>query len=43
MAAFSRGNAETAALQQNVEDQLNRLLSQLQDLEEMRADLDDDE
>eukprot|EP01096_Ripella_sp_DP13-Kostka_P017490 TRINITY_DN8952_c0_g1_i1.p1 TRINITY_DN8952_c0_g1~~TRINITY_DN8952_c0_g1_i1.p1 ORF type:complete len:195 (+),score=98.10 TRINITY_DN8952_c0_g1_i1:368-952(+) len=41
--AASRGKQETAVLIENVEDQLNRLLAQLEDLEELRADLDDDE
>eukprot|EP01112_Ceratiomyxa_fruticulosa_P021933 TRINITY_DN788_c0_g1_i1.p1 TRINITY_DN788_c0_g1~~TRINITY_DN788_c0_g1_i1.p1 ORF type:complete len:485 (-),score=142.16 TRINITY_DN788_c0_g1_i1:126-1388(-) len=39
----SRGQSETAKLRTNVEDQLNRLLAQLQDLEELREDIDDDE
>jgi hypothetical protein len=39
----NRGQAETAQLKSNVEDQLNRLLSQLEDLEELREDLDEDE
>jgi hypothetical protein len=37
------GSGETNKLKANVEDQLNRLLTQLQDLEDMREDLDDDE
>jgi len=40
---MSRGAQETAKLIENVEDQLNRLLAQLEDLEELREDLDDDE
>jgi len=36
----TRGRAETGALRKNIEEQLNRLLSQLQDLEEMKAELD---
>merc|ERR1712000_172474 len=39
----NRGQAETAQLKTNVEDQLNRLLSQLEDLEELKEDLDEDE
>eukprot|EP00616_Rhizochromulina_sp_CCMP1243_P017361 CAMPEP_0118984878 /NCGR_PEP_ID=MMETSP1173-20130426/38681_1 /TAXON_ID=1034831 /ORGANISM="Rhizochromulina marina cf, Strain CCMP1243" /LENGTH=161 /DNA_ID=CAMNT_0006935559 /DNA_START=15 /DNA_END=496 /DNA_ORIENTATION=- len=39
----SRGDAETAALRSNVEGQLNRLLTQLQDLEDMRDELTDEE
>ena len=38
-----RGNAETLRLKANIEDQLDRLLTQLQDLEDMREDFDDDE
>lgn len=41
--AASRGKQETAILLANVENQLNRLLAQLEDLEELRADIDDDE
>lgn len=33
----TRGAAETTALRANIESQLNRLLSQLQDLEDMRS------
>ncbi len=40
---MSRGVQETAALKRNIEEQLNRLLNQLEDLETLRADLDDDE
>lgn len=36
----SRGTAETAKLRENIESQLTRLLTQLQDLEELRAELD---
>ncbi|EDO30486.1 predicted protein [Nematostella vectensis] len=39
----SRGKSETHKLQQNLEEQLDRLVAQLADLEECRADLDDDE
>ena len=39
----SRGSAETEKLKQNLNDQLERLVQQLQDLEECREDLDDDE
>ena len=39
----SRGQAESELLRSNVEDQLNRLLSQLEDLEELKDDLDEDE
>ena len=39
----SAGNTETAALKANMEAQLSRLLTQLQDLEDSRADLDDTE
>lgn len=41
--ATQRGAAETNQLQQNVEEQLSRLVTQLQDLEENREELDDDE
>eukprot|EP01102_Stenamoeba_stenopodia_P004922 TRINITY_DN15426_c0_g1_i1.p2 TRINITY_DN15426_c0_g1~~TRINITY_DN15426_c0_g1_i1.p2 ORF type:complete len:221 (-),score=82.90 TRINITY_DN15426_c0_g1_i1:100-675(-) len=41
--AASRGKQETEKLKTNVEDQLNRLLSQLQDLEEGKEFLDEDE
>eukprot|EP00622_Pseudochattonella_farcimen_P004268 FR739626.1.p1 GENE.FR739626.1~~FR739626.1.p1 ORF type:complete len:194 (+),score=27.19 FR739626.1:132-713(+) len=43
MASGSRGEAESSALQKNVEDQLDRLLSQLEDCETMREELDDEE
>jgi len=36
----SRGTAETAKLRGNIESQLTRLLTQLQDLEELKAELD---
>lgn len=39
----SRGSAETEKLKKNLNDQLERLVQQLQDLEECRDDLDDDE
>ncbi|EFA86633.1 leucine zipper containing protein [Heterostelium album PN500] len=39
----SRGQSETSRLKANIEEQLNRLLSQLQDLEELRADISDEE
>lgn len=39
----SRGASETSKLRTNIEDQLNRLLAQLQDLETLRADIDEDE
>ena len=39
----SRGKSETEKLQQNLEDQLDRLVNQLSDLEECKEDLDDDE
>lgn len=39
----SRGRSETEKLKQNLEDQLDRLVQQLQDLEECRDELDDDE
>jgi hypothetical protein len=41
--AANRGKQETEKLQKNIEDQLNRLLSQLEDLEELKADLAEDE
>lgn len=37
---MAHGAQETAKLKANVEDQLNRLMTQLQDLEEMKGDLD---
>jgi hypothetical protein len=39
----SRGQAETDKLRQNIENQLNRLLTQLNDLEELREELTQDE
>mmetsp|Transcript_16314 Transcript_16314/g.25324 ORF Transcript_16314/g.25324 Transcript_16314/m.25324 type:complete len:189 (-) Transcript_16314:755-1321(-) len=39
----SYGTAETEKLRANVEDQLARLLQQLQDCEELKGDLDEDE
>lgn len=39
----SHGAAETQRLKLNVQDQLNRLLQQLTDLEELRDELDDEE
>lgn len=39
----SRGKSETGKLRQNMEEQLDRLMQQLQDLEECREELDDDE
>jgi Beta-catenin-interacting protein ICAT len=39
----SRGEAETQALRQRVNDQLNRLMNQLKDLEENKEALDEDE
>ncbi|EGG22527.1 Zinc finger protein [Cavenderia fasciculata] len=39
----SRGQSETSKLKTNIEEQLNRLLSQLQDLEELREDLSQEE
>jgi hypothetical protein len=39
----SHGQAETEKLKQNVQEQLNRLITQLQDLDEFRSELDDDE
>ncbi|KAK3743419.1 hypothetical protein QZH41_011535 [Actinostola sp. cb2023] len=39
----SRGRTETHKLKQNLEEQLDRLVAQLSDLEECREDLDDDE
>lgn len=39
----SRGKSETGKLRQNMEEQLDRLMQQLADLEECREDLDDDE
>ncbi|XP_063799902.1 protein LZIC [Pseudophryne corroboree] len=39
----SRGTTETSKLRQNLEEQLDRLMQQLQDLEECRDELDADE
>ncbi|XP_059960790.1 protein LZIC-like [Mesoplodon densirostris] len=39
----SRGKTETSKLKQNLEEQLDRLMQQLQDLEECREELDTDE
>eukprot|EP00051_Salpingoeca_urceolata_P009598 m.116344 g.116344 ORF g.116344 m.116344 type:complete len:190 (+) comp16376_c0_seq5:1334-1903(+) len=39
----SRGDTETDKLKQNLQEQLDRLMVQLQDLEECREDLEDDE
>ncbi|XP_072306256.1 protein LZIC isoform X1 [Eucyclogobius newberryi] len=39
----SRGKTETGKLKQNMEEQLDRLMQQLQDLEECREELDEDE
>jgi len=39
----SRGKSETDKLKHNLEEQLDRLMAQLSDLEECREDLDDDE
>ncbi|XP_028438618.1 protein LZIC isoform X2 [Perca flavescens] len=39
----SRGKSETGKLRQNMEEQLDRLMQQLQDLEECREELDEDE
>ena len=35
----SRGKSETEALKANIEAQLNRLVTQLQDLEDLKEDL----
>lgn len=43
VAMASRGKTETGKLRQNMEEQLDRLMQQLQDLEECREDLDEDE
>ncbi|XP_040050200.1 protein LZIC [Gasterosteus aculeatus] len=39
----SRGKSETGKLRQNMEGQLDRLMQQLQDLEECREEMDDEE
>jgi ElaB/YqjD/DUF883 family membrane-anchored ribosome-binding protein len=43
MASTSRGKQETDKLTTNIQDQLNRLVSQLEDLEEMKDEMDEDE
>eukprot|EP01038_Epipyxis_sp_PR26KG_P013570 gene13570-18211_t len=40
---MSRGDSETNKLKENIEEQLKRLLTQLQDVEEMRNDMDEEE
>ena len=40
---MSHGSEETTRLRANIEAQLGRLLAQLSDLDELRAELDDDE
>ena len=39
----SHGTVETQKLKANIQDQLTRLMMQLQDLEDLRAELDDAE
>ncbi|KYR00391.1 leucine zipper and ICAT like protein [Tieghemostelium lacteum] len=39
----SRGQTETSKLKINIEEQLNRLLSQLQDLEELKEEISEEE
>lgn len=39
----SRGSNETLKLKSNIQDQMHRLLTQLQDLDEMKDDLEEDE
>ena len=39
----SHGSEETEKLKENLQEQLNRLLTQMSDLEELREELDDDE
>ncbi|XP_037124320.1 protein LZIC [Syngnathus acus] len=39
----SRGKSETGKLRQNMEEQLDRLMQQLQDLEECREEIDEEE
>lgn len=39
----SHGEGATARMRENIENQLKRILNELQDLEEMREELDDDE
>ena len=41
--AAREGKEATGQLLQNIQDQLNRLITQLADLEEMKADLEEDE
>ena len=43
MAGSSRGDFETQQLRANVEEQLQRLLTQLEDLDELRDEMDDGE
>jgi len=43
MLSNTRGKDETNRLKSNVQDQLNRLVNQLQDLEETRAELEESE
>jgi len=43
MMAASRGKEETAKLKANIQDQLNRLITQLQDLEEMKDEMEPSE
>ncbi|XP_015927868.1 protein LZIC [Parasteatoda tepidariorum] len=43
MSSRSRGLSETHKLKQNLEEQLDRLVAQLADLEECKNDLDEDE
>ncbi len=40
---MSTGRQETDKLRANIQDQVNRLLTQLQDLEELKEELDEDE
>ena len=40
---MSHGTVETQKLKANIQDQLTRLMMQLQDLEDLRAELDDAE
>ena len=39
----SRGVNETAKLRSNIEEQLSRLMAQLEDIESLREDIDEDE
>ena len=39
----SHGESATARMRENIENQLKRILNELQDLEEMRDELEDDE